>query len=388
MIIESSNISFSVEHEKYQFSERSSSLDAFKMELNSAQLRLSDGVVSEPGAPLWAQLLPTDGAEIMDGIPSLFSNGETQNVNPVERQRDALGSSLLETHDRLFQALLAALTERLEMLRAGTDQSPTSEDSTTADAASAGAGSTDTPSTSITAAATRPSTDQPLFSAEIRTFSLNVQITEFVQESEVTDVQSNGVINTLDGRAFDFNMNLVMSRSYEATREYQQTQEILFKDPLIVNFDGNSAELTEQQYEFDIDADGEMDWISLATGSSGLLALDQNGDGIINDGSELFGAISGDGFSDLSIYDEDNNGFIDEADSIFEDLMLWNKNGEEDQLASLSDQNVGAIYLGSIESPFDLKDDSNNIQGQVRETGIYLSEEGEVGSVQQIDLAV
>ncbi len=37
----------------------------------------------------------------------------------------------------------------------------------------------------------------------------------------------------------------------------------------------------------------------------------------INDGSELFGTSSGDGFKDLATYDEDENGWIDENDSIF-----------------------------------------------------------------------
>ena len=40
---------------------------------------------------------------------------------------------------------------------------------------------------------------------------------------------------------------------------------------------------------------------------SGYLALDKNGDGTINDGSELFGTRNGDGFADLAQYDEDGN---------------------------------------------------------------------------------
>mgnify|MGYP000465316364 CR=1 FL=1 len=52
-------------------------------------------------------------------------------------------------------------------------------------------------------------------------------------------------------------------------------------------------------------------------GGSGYLALNKNGDGVINDGSELFGTASGDGFYDLSMYDEDGNGWIDENDHAY-----------------------------------------------------------------------
>ncbi len=39
-----------------------------------------------------------------------------------------------------------------------------------------------------------------------------------------------------------------------------------------------------------------MNNIAFATGNSGFLAFDKNADGMINDGSELFGPESGNGF--------------------------------------------------------------------------------------------
>ena len=63
-------------------------------------------------------------------------------------------------------------------------------------------------------------------------------------------------------------------------------------------------ELSDQTFYFDLDADGKEEEISVLNGS-GYLALDKNGDGVINDGSELFGTKNGDGFADLARYDED-----------------------------------------------------------------------------------
>lgn len=63
--------------------------------------------------------------------------------------------------------------------------------------------------------------------------------------------------------------------------------------------------MTDQKFYFDLDADGTADRISMLKSGSGFLALDKNGNGKIDDGSELFGTQSGDGFADLEEYDID-----------------------------------------------------------------------------------
>lgn len=99
-------------------------------------------------------------------------------------------------------------------------------------------------------------------------------------------------------------------------------------DPLMINLDANIGSVSDQKFFFDLDSDGKEEQISFAGKGSGFLALDKNGDGKINDGSELFGTSSGDGFKDLAEYDEDKNGWIDENDSIFSKLKVWTKDEE------------------------------------------------------------
>jgi len=224
--------------------------------------------------------------------------------------------------------------------------------------------------------------------AEAPKMEITVNMTETIEEYECTNYHACGVVKTADGAEIDFNLDLLMERSYSETRQYQETREVEFTDPLVINFNGNAAQLTETKMAFDLDADGTEEVMSFVTGDSGLLALDKNNDGVINDGTELFGALSGNGFADLAAYDDDNNGFIDEADSIFSDLKIWTRDGEGDQLHTLQDKGVGAIYLGSEETPFELKGEGNQTHGRVRASGFYLAESGEVGSVQQIDMAV
>ena len=221
-----------------------------------------------------------------------------------------------------------------------------------------------------------------------RVLKFELNVSEKIEEYECTQFNSCGTVNTADGRSIEFGMSLGMERSYSATREYTATQELVFTDPLILNFEGNYADLSNEKFEFDLDADGDKELISYLTGSSGMLALDRNNDGIINDGSELFGARTGDGFAELADYDEDGNGYIDEADSIFDQLMIWNKTTDTDSLETLKDRDIGAIYLGASATPFDIKGEDNQHNGTVRNSGVYFSENGEVGTLQQIDMVV
>lgn len=221
----------------------------------------------------------------------------------------------------------------------------------------------------------------------------------FYAETEHTAFESHGMVKTADGREISFEVNVEMTRAFcEKYESLVQEQEI-YTDPLVINLDGNTAGLTDMKFMFDIDADGKEDEVSFLERGSGFLSLDRNGDGVINDGSELFGAKSGDGFADLAAYDEDGNGWIDEADSIFKDLRIWMKDDEgRDKLVKLSAADVGAICLDSAGTEFSLKkaehkspdagglDVSTN--GVIRRTGVYLKESGGAGTVQHVDLAL
>ncbi|MDD2463284.1 MAG: hypothetical protein PHI97_04750 [Desulfobulbus sp.] len=212
---------------------------------------------------------------------------------------------------------------------------------------------------------------------------------EIYHESESSQFSAQGVVTTADGQQIEIGLEVNLSSSFTTGREdILQLGDAKLKDPLVINFDGNAAQLSHDTFSFDIDADGAEDQIAFVGPGSGFLALDSNGDGRINDGSELFGAQSGDGFADLAKFDQDGNGWIDEADSIYSQLRIWTKNESGgDQLLALGDKNIGAIYVGKVATPFSLKStDNNELQGQVRATGLFLFENGGVGSMQQLDL--
>ena len=226
---------------------------------------------------------------------------------------------------------------------------------------------------------------------------LNYVSENWSMEQEDTSFSTVGTVRTKDGREINFNVNINMSRRCEEYyREELNVAQFTLCDPLVINLDTDATELSDQTFYFDLDADGKEEEISMLKGS-GYLALDKNGDGIINDGSELFGTQNGDGFADLAQYDEDGNGWIDENDSIWSKLKIWCKdeNGN-DVLYKLSDKGVGAICLQNVSTDFTLQGDrtgqdgttnANATNAVVRKTGIFLYENGNVGTVQHVDMA-
>lgn len=208
-------------------------------------------------------------------------------------------------------------------------------------------------------------------------------------ETETTAFSSAGTVKTADGQEISFDISIEMSRSFTEKYESVMVQTVACTDPLVINYDGDMAQVSDMKFFFDLDCDGEEEEISCLKRGSGFLALDKNGDGTINDGSELFGARSGDGFAELADYDEDGNGWIDESDSIFKELRIWIRNEYgQNVLVPLSRAGVGAICLDSKETQFSLNSmEDNRTNAYIRKTGIFLMENGSVGTVQHVDFA-
>ena len=217
-----------------------------------------------------------------------------------------------------------------------------------------------------------------------------VSVLHFESETEETSFTTAGKVLTGDGKEINFSLSLTMSRSFTEYYEANYSYPSIMCDPLVINLDGDIAAVSDQKFFFDLDADGEEEEISMLSSGSGYLALDLNEDGIINDGSELFGTASGDGFKDLSAYDSDGNGWIDEADEIWNKLKIYTQNEDGSQsLVSLSDKNIGALCLSRVSTQFSLNNaDTNAVNAVIRSTGLFLYEDGSAGTMQHLDLAM
>ncbi len=211
----------------------------------------------------------------------------------------------------------------------------------------------------------------------------------FVYESESVSYSAKGLINTEDGQQISVDVNMYMSREFVSYASTSVEFEQQLCDPLVINYAGDAASLTDETYSFDLDFDGTMDNISFAGAGSGFLAYDENGDGTINDGRELFGPQTGSGFSELRNYDQDGNGWIDENDDIYSKLSVWSKDKDgNDVLYSLKEVDVGAIYLGDVATEFSMTDANNNQKGVMRSTSFFLKDSGGAGTISHIDLSL
>ncbi len=210
------------------------------------------------------------------------------------------------------------------------------------------------------------------------------RIVERLDESEKTCVCAQGVVTTADGRCIRFDTAVEMARSYSSVLETAERGVVRLRDPLVLSYPGASCELLAERIAFDLNADGQAEQIPALGEGSGFLVFDRNGNGRADDGSELFGVASSNGFADLAKLDSDGNGWIDEADGTWSKLALW----AGDRFAALGEAGIGAISTAAVNAEFSLKSAENALLCQIRAAGIYLTEAGESGLVQHVDLAV
>lgn len=221
-------------------------------------------------------------------------------------------------------------------------------------------------------------------------FGIEYDFRSVSQEYEYTSFEAAGVVRTTDGLEIRFNLELEMERAYAETSSVQvRLGDARVKDPLVLDFAGTSAQLSDVRFAFDLDADGQTEDVPMLGGGRGYLAIDRNVNGRIDDGSELFGPTTGDGFAELAALDTDGNGWIDEADTKFADLRIWTPTADgTGSVVTATEAGVGALYLGKVTTPFELRGAANDTLGVMRSTSLYLREDGTTGTVSQIDLSV
>jgi VCBS repeat-containing protein len=129
--------------------------------------------------------------------------------------------------------------------------------------------------------------------------------------------------------------------------------------PLVLDLDGNGVETVSidgSTATFDLLNTGEAvrsGWISEG---DAFLAVDTNGNGIVDDRSELFGGAIGEGFAKLAKFDDNMDGRVDAADARFSELLLWadvNGNHRTDmgELSTLAARGVASLSTRYVMAP-------------------------------------
>ncbi len=221
-------------------------------------------------------------------------------------------------------------------------------------------------------------------------FGLVYERHEVLEESETMQWFAQGSIRTADGQEIRFNLQLEMQRYWreESRTELRLGNAVRQVDPLVINFDGTAAQLQDLRFAFDLDGDGSAEQVPLLAGNRGYLALDRNQNQRIDSGRELFGPATGNAYSELAAHDDDGNGWIDENDSVYQQLRIWMPEAQgPGRLMTLQEAGIGALALANSTTPFELRSNTNQSLGTVRATSVYLREDGSVGHTQQVDLS-
>ena len=329
--------------------------------------RLEAWVGQRPARAASAAISPQARALAWGNAAPVARNAPAPQSAPSTRVRDADASQALTPH----LAMLRDLIERMTGIRA--------QELRLADAPAAEPVVLQDPSA---AAAATP--------ARAR-FGLEYEQHTLLEETEQTQWAAQGVVRTADGQEIHFSLQLQMQRSYreETHLLVRLGNAVQPVDPLVINFDGTAAQLQDLRFAFDLDGDGHTEQVPLLAGQRAYLALDGNQNQRIDNGRELFGPATGNGYGELAAHDDDGNGWIDANDTVYGELRLWTPETDgPGQLRTLQEAGVGALAVSSADTPFSLRTADNRTLGAVRATSVYLREDGGVGTTQQIDLVV
>jgi hypothetical protein len=210
--------------------------------------------------------------------------------------------------------------------------------------------------------------------------------TEEYVESEETRFQARAIIQTAGGEQREVQVSLDLRHVERWSQHLEIRTGVAPKDPLVLTFNGEAAQLDGESFDFDLDLDGVMEAMPELRQGAAWLVHDRDGDGQVKDGSELFGPKSGDGFAELQAGDDDGNGWIDEGDRIWAHLGLWERKGDGSrQLVGLAARGVGAISVMRAATPFTLRAGGEE-RGKLHSSGLWVGEEGGAGLVQRLDI--
>jgi hypothetical protein len=127
-------------------------------------------------------------------------------------------------------------------------------------------------------------------------------------------------------------------------------------DPILIDLDSDGIEMVQSTVfnQFAMTPDGTATPTNWLSSDDGLLALDINGNGKIDNITELFSEYFAEGINTglgaLSTLDENSDGIIDQNDSQFSNLQVWqdlNQDGisTADELKSLAEHGIESFDL-------------------------------------------
>ena len=177
-----------------------------------------------------------------------------------------------------------------------------------------------------------------------------------------------------DGARFTFEATVDVSVDIAVAVESEAGAK---SDPLALDLNGDgtiSLSDIASGVDFDINADGVMDRTAFVQGGDGFLAVDRDGNGVINNGGELFGDQRGaaNGYLELAKYDDDLNGLIDQRDSLFANLLVASAHAG----GGIETRSLAAAGIRSISLAYQQVDERAAHGNSIAQRGSYQTIDG------------
>lgn len=211
-----------------------------------------------------------------------------------------------------------------------------------------------------------------------------LSVKESIYQYERLDYSTSVNISTESEENQELSLSLTFSRELSIERNLLLSAAQL-KDPLLINLNGKAELFLENDLHFDLDGNGSKEAIPELNSGVWYLAYDRNDNGIIDNGLELFGPRTGNGFTELQAFNSDQNNLIDKRDSDFNKLQLWDG---KNQLKPISDSGIAAIMLLAENTPFTFTNNAGNPRAQLRQTSVFITDQQKLGTIHQIDIVV
>jgi Ca2+-binding RTX toxin-like protein len=174
------------------------------------------------------------------------------------------------------------------------------------------------------------------------------------------------------------------------------------RSPLVLDLNGDGVSLVDLKASnvyFDMDNDGLKERTGWVAATDGILALDRNQNGLIDDASELFGSSGtlsdvgfdgifdtrGDsGFHKLLITQTVFDGVLDSKDAVFNELRVWrdlNQDGVSDkgELFSLNDLGIVSIRVDSTAVPYTF-----GVGNKITEIATFTFQDGHTAQIADV----
>ena len=201
------------------------------------------------------------------------------------------------------------------------------------------------------------------------------------------------VFETITWNPYTQWINITVNEFFARARAWRPT------DPLALDLDGDGVETlgitADKQILFDHNGDGIKAGTGWVKSDDALLVLDRNGNGSIDNGSELFGVDTvmsngqkaTTGFAALTDLDSDRNGVFNNADARYSQVQIWrdlDQDGmsDSDELQTLVDAGIASINLNSVANRRDFG--NGNVQ---TDTASFTRADGSAGIAANLNFA-